>query len=73
MKINTEISTVPNGTRFIAFYGDHSGARLFMRQENGSFVTPEGTLVQTEFFDAHNFEEWAELPNCFMFFFEDET
>lgn len=62
------------GSRFVSFYGDGSGASLFLRDDAGDYYTAEGDLIP----DKHWFMDsghclYAYLPNNFRLFFEEST
>ena len=60
------------GTRFVAFYGDGSGASLYLRTDNGDYYTAEGDVIlDKEWFMDSGHHSYAYLPENFRLFFED--
>ena len=59
------------GSKFIAIYGDGSGASLHMRDDTGNYFDAEGDLIM----DAHWFMDsghvwWVYLPDDFDLWFQ---
>lgn len=62
------VKSISNGTRFVALYGDGSGAKVFMIDQEGHLVDaygqdlggePDATLT------GRGFASWLELPQTF--------
>ena len=68
--------SIPNGSRFIALYGDGSGARLFLIDDAGGLFEAQYEVEISRSPDTylidHNFCFWIPLPNSFKFWFERE-
>lgn len=66
-------NSIPNGTKFVAFYGDGSGAMLFLIDANGHLFNAKGSDLgcdpEVELMDRH-FIYWLELPRDFKLLFE---
>ena len=62
------------GTRFIAFYSDGSGAELFMRTDNGDYIKADSMFApDTNWFIDSGYLWFARLPDDFRLFFEDDN
>lgn len=58
----------PNG-KFVAFYGDGSGAAVFMTHDAG-YLTAEGEDVSHDDLMGQGFCQWQPLPDNFELWFE---
>ena len=69
--------SIPNGTKFVAIYGDGSGARLFCIDDSGSLWDSESrpnhitTAPDIWLMDA-GFMYWMKLPDTFKLCFENQ-
>ena len=65
--------SIPNGTKIAAFYGDGSGAELFLVDDNGDLLGAEEGVAQSapdfRLIDA-GFVYWMKLPDSFKLWFE---
>ena len=62
-----------NGSRFVAFYCDGSGASLFMRDDSGNYIDAEGNLILDDDLSMDSWHCWfSYLPDSFKQFFEHE-
>ena len=60
------------GSRIVAFYGDGSGANLFLRDAAGDYYSADGELIQgKDWFMDSGHCLYAYLPESFRLFFED--
>lgn len=65
--------SIPNGTRFVAIYGDGSGANLFMIDDSGHLLDAEFAdqtpAPDTWLMDA-GYQYWMKIPDTFKLWFE---
>ena len=66
--------SIPNSTKFVALYGDGSGAKLFMTNPNGHVVNALGDTYKfsdvNTFLMKREYLYWIELPDNFKLLFE---
>lgn len=71
------IATDPPKGKFIAIYGDGSGAELFYGRKNGVLVSADGELIegydQQEWLEESGFCFWVPLPDDFELWFEQKA
>ena len=75
MKLNYIPSkSIPNGTTFVALFGDSSGANLFMITDHGelccSVSGPMNEMSPDTWLMDNNYLYWIELPSTFKLWFE---
>ncbi|MDE2105544.1 MAG: hypothetical protein KGL39_50425 [Patescibacteria group bacterium] len=65
--------SIPNGTKFVAFYYDGSGAALFWIDDSGHLYDAEAEEISatpdTHLLDSE-FGYWMKLPDGYKFWFE---
>lgn len=65
--------SIPNGTKFVAFFGDGSGASLFLVDDSGHLYDTDmnqvGIAPDNDLQDR-GYVSWIELPDSFKFWFE---
>ena len=66
IRVRDEIPSI--GTRFVAFYDDHSGAAIMLRHDDGYIETEGGERDNLD-----NFDSWYPLPDGFSLWFEDHA
>lgn len=60
----------PKGEKFVAVFSDGSGARMYLRDDNGDFYGCESFELEDEEYFLEQFSLWALLPTNFMFWAE---
>ena len=61
----------PEAGRFVAFYSDGSGAKLFLKCDNG-LIDVDGEEYGEYYDFQDSFSTWIQLPDDFEFWFELE-
>ncbi len=61
--------TPKENSRFVAFFHDGSGATLFVRLDDGTYLEAEGDEYSGDLFDA-GYSHWEYLPDNFQLWFE---
>lgn len=76
MKLNSiATQTIPRGSKFIALYGDGSGAQLFMTDKKGNLFGHDGKPRDSEpeaYLMDSCFTWWIKLPNSYKLWFEQK-
>lgn len=65
--------SIPNGTKFIAIYGDGSGAGLFVITDDGDLWDGEGEKIGNAPYQDlmdRGYNYWMQLPSGFKLWFE---
>jgi len=61
---------VKAGKRFVAFYGDGSGANLFRKDKDGNYYDTDGEFLSQDWFIDSGYIDFAYLPDDFKFWSE---
>ncbi len=68
-------NSIPNGTKFVAFFGDGSGAKLFLISDDGELADAEngfrGITAPEVWLQDAGFIYWMKLPDSFKLWFEE--
>jgi len=67
--------SIPNGTKFVAIYGDGSGASLFAVNGSGHLVNANGETVDNApdcYLTGAGFSFWIALPRSFEFWYKQK-
>ena len=67
------VHSIPNGTKFVAFYPDGSGCDLFRVTDGGVLIDSHGKVIgnspDQSLMDI-GFTEWMPIPKTFKFWYE---
>lgn len=63
------IQAPKKGSKFVAFWHDGSGATLFIRLDDGSYLEGDGEPYAGDFFES-GYHSWEYLPDSFELWFE---
>lgn len=58
--------------KFVAFYGDGSGAGVFCKTDNGEIINAYGYLITYESLLDQGYCKWMPLPDSFKFWYEHD-
>jgi hypothetical protein len=65
--------SIPNGTKFVAFYSDGSGCDLFWINDSGELFDVHCdylSIAPDQYLMDRGFSYWIEIPNKYQFWFE---
>lgn len=66
--------SIPNNTKFIAIYGDGSGADLYGITKEGMLYNANDGMMDVNYPDLwlmdNGYVFWVQIPNTFSFWFE---
>jgi hypothetical protein len=60
----------PTVGKFVAFYGDGSGAGVFCKTANGEIINADGHRINDESLLDQGYCQWMPLPDSFKLWYE---